>query len=313
MHGDAPTEEGKRDWYTSIRTAYGPRLAAMREELDCVPRDGSGASIPGVWIERSMPDERPILRWVLDDGFSRRDEEIRKRLCNEWIERELRPQLDAWRPERAAVGMDFARHRHFTIIMPAEIDHALMRHARFLIELSHVPTRQQEQILWALLDHVCDMRRTWSCAIDATGPGQTIAEYTADRYGAADHDRPEIGGHIYQVNLSPKWYGTWMQPWVDSFEDGTATYPRDANLEADFRAVEEIDGIPRVPKIESRDLREPELYRHGDGAIAAALMWYASLHQKASLFEWTPASRLSDRWDARGRGQRNQIEQSGVW
>ena len=48
MKGIAATEEGKKEWYTAIRAAYGPRKAAMREELDVIPRDGDGSAIPSV-------------------------------------------------------------------------------------------------------------------------------------------------------------------------------------------------------------------------------------------------------------------------
>ncbi|WP_262143898.1 transposase, partial [Serratia ficaria] len=50
MKGEVATIEGKEAWYNRIRNAYGPRKAAMREELDAIPRDGNGVCIPGVWI-----------------------------------------------------------------------------------------------------------------------------------------------------------------------------------------------------------------------------------------------------------------------
>ncbi|HHA2589145.1 TPA: hypothetical protein ACOEOC_004673, partial [Stenotrophomonas maltophilia] len=53
---------------------------------------------------------------------------------------------------RWAIGMDFARHRHFSVIKPAKVGQDLRRDVPFLIEMANAPTRQQEQILWALLD-----------------------------------------------------------------------------------------------------------------------------------------------------------------
>jgi phage FluMu gp28-like protein len=55
--------------------------------------------------------------------------------------------------------------------------------------------------------------------------------------------------------------------------------PRDIGLENDLRAVEEIDGIPMVQKVERKDLKDPELYRHGDGAIALVMAEYAALNK----------------------------------
>ena len=56
MKGTPATAEGKKEWYSKIRNAYGVRKAAMREELDAIPRDGSGVSLPGVWIENAMAE-----------------------------------------------------------------------------------------------------------------------------------------------------------------------------------------------------------------------------------------------------------------
>ncbi len=72
MKGEKATQAGKKRWYNRIRNAYGPRKAAMREELDVIPRDGSGVSIPGVWIEKAMREARPVIRLHLDDDFVKR-------------------------------------------------------------------------------------------------------------------------------------------------------------------------------------------------------------------------------------------------
>lgn len=310
IKGVEPTLEGKKQWYTEFRSSYGPRTAAMREELDVIPRDGAGVSIPGVWIENAMPEQRPVLRITCDDEFANLDETSRMRWGEDWVKTHLTPVLETLiqRDRYYAVGMDFARHRHFSVILPAQITPLLRRDAPFVIEMANVPTRQQEQVLWALLDYL----KRWTFAGDASGPGQTLMEYTGDRYGRADPKEPSKGGRVHEVQLSRKWYAEWMKPWIDSFQDGTATYPRDESLEADFRAVEDIDGIPMVPKADRKDLKEPELYRHGDGAIAAALMWYASLH-KSSQIEWTSAPKKSSRWDGEDNDSDFNIATKGGW
>ncbi|CUR45536.1 Phage terminase, large subunit [Alloalcanivorax xenomutans] len=276
MQGKTATEAGKRAWYERIRNAYGPRKAAMREELDAIPRDGTGLAIPGVWIERAMPEVRPVLRLVLDDDFAKKPEEERIAWAADWIQRNLLPLAELLDPQSEHVfGMDFARHRHFSVLLPAALSSTLNRDAPFVIEMANVPTRQQEQILWALIDL---LPKFAGGAIDATGPGQTIAEYTGGRYGDG----------IHQVVLSRKWYGEWMPKFVGAFEDSTITLPRDKSMEADMRAIEMIDGIPMVPHVDRRDMKEPELFRHGDGAIAGALMWFASLHRTIESFGYRP-------------------------
>lgn len=265
MRGWEPTLERKKAWYQRIRDLYGPRKAAMREELDVIPRDSGGVCIPGVWIESAMREARPVERIVLDDDFVAHTEGDRRQWASAWIKHHLMPligRLD--RDQRHVFGMDFARHRDFSDIAPVAIGQRLERRVPWVIEMQNVPTRQQEQILWAMIDA---LPRFGGGAMDATGPGQTLAEYTADRYGH---------GVIHQVVLNRPWYGEHMPRMIQGFEDGIYDIPRDADLEGDLRAVEEIDGIPMVPAVRRKDLKDPELYRHGDFAIALALAHYAS-------------------------------------
>ncbi|WP_088699708.1 hypothetical protein [Halomonas campaniensis] len=299
MRGIEPTLEGKRDWYEAIRSAYGPRKAAMREELDVIPRDGEGSAIPSVWIEQAMPEVRPVLRIVFDDDFPKRSERDREAWCDKWIAANLAPVLSEAMNRftgRWAIGMDFARHRHFSVITPAKVNQELSRHAPFLIELANAPTRQQEQILWFMLDKLTN----WTFAGDATGPGQTLMEYTGDRYGRAELNPDNgsySGGPVHEVSLSRKWYGEWMSKYISLFEDGFITMPRDASLEDDHRAVEYVDGIPMVPRIERKDLKDADLVRHGDGAIAGALMNFAATNPSGGLIEFTPAPLPGSRQD----------------
>mgnify|MGYP005837099923 CR=1 FL=1 len=269
MKGEDPTPEGKEKWYTGIRNAYGPRKAAMREELDAMPRDGAGIAIPGIWIDNAMPEVRPVVRLVLDDDFVMRPEEERKAWCEQWIQENIEPLIAQLDPSLQHVfAQDFARHRDFSIIKPLAITSSLRRVVPWVIEMNKVPTRQQEQILWYIIDHLPNFR---GGAMDATGSGQTLAEYTADKYG---HDV------IHQVTLSRSWYGIWMAKMIQWFEDGVIDLPRDVNIEQDLRAIVDIDGIKMVPDVRQRDMKEPELFRHGDAAITLCLACFASLNMK---------------------------------
>lgn len=273
MKGWTPTKEAKRDWYERIRKAYGPRISIMREELDVVPRDGGGQAIPGVWIEAAMREVRPVLRITLPDTFAALPEDQRKEWAQGWIQLHLKPLLAKLNPARRHVyGQDFARHRDFSILTPYEIGLDLMRRAPFIIEMHNVPTRQQEQILWALIEGLPNF---CGGAMDASGSGQTLAEYTADRFGA---------DKIHQVVLSQAWYRDWMPKFVGAFEDGMIDLPRDADIESDLRALEESDGIIKVPDVRVKDSKDAELMRHGDAAIALALAWFASLNRVEERF-----------------------------
>ncbi|EMG2555073.1 MULTISPECIES: hypothetical protein [Klebsiella] len=278
MKGETATVEGKKTWYNRIRNAYGPRKAAMREELDAIPRDGNGICIPGVWIERAMPEERPVIRLALDDDFIHMTEAERASWGNDWIDRELRPVMaETLNPElRHVFGMDFARHRHFSSIVPMAIMQNLCRDVPFLLELNNVPSALQQQILFWIIEH---LPRQSGGAMDATGPGMVLAEYTADRYG-----RPRIA----EITLNRKWYGFWMPKFTGLFEDSMIILPRDENTAQDLRAVENIDGVPMVASLEKKDLKDPELVRHGDTAIAGCLANYAALNLATEIaFEST--------------------------
>lgn len=268
MKGWTPTAEGKKAWYTRIRSAYGPRLAAMREELDAIARDGNGVCIPGVWIEQAMTRERPVLRLTLNDDFIHMAEEERKSWCDDWISQSLAPVMESTLDVqlRHVFGMDFARHRHFSAIWPMAITQTLRREVPFVIELNNVPSAMQQQILYWFIEH---LPRFSGGSMDATGPGMVLAEYTADRFG-----RPRIA----EVTLNRKWYGVWMPKFTQSFEESTIDIPRDENIAQDLRAVESVDGVQMISPLERKDLKDPDLVRHGDSAMAGCLAWHASLN-----------------------------------
>lgn len=265
MRGWTPSEDGKRQWYNRIRRAYGPRKAQMAEELDAIPRDGNEMCIPMIWVERAMREERPVLRLAVDDAFNAWEPDERKGWMDDWIGRHLRPLLDGLEagPDYVA-GMDYARHRHMSVIFPLAILQNLRRKAPFVLEINNCPKAQQQQALWAVCRALPNFR---GAAIDASGPGQGIAEDTAD----------ELGAHlVHQVTLNRPWYGLWMARMVEQFESDFYDLPADLDLSNDFRAVALVDGVPMVPKRERKDFKDPDLVRHGDGAIALCLAEFAA-------------------------------------
>jgi len=266
MKGWKATPDGKQAWYNKIRNGYGTRKAAMREELDAIPRDGNGVCIPGVWIDQAMVAGRKVLRLALDSDFTNKSNAEREAFATDWIERYLKPELAKLdRTQRHVFAQDFARHRDFSVAGPMALHQDMRRSVPFVIEMNNVPTRQQEQILWALID---GLPRRCGGAMDATGSGETIAEYTGDKYGDS----------VQQVKLSRAWYGTWMPKLIQGHEDGMIDYPADADLASDVRAIEDIDGIPQIAAVRRKDLKDPDLYRHGDFAVFLMLAWFATLN-----------------------------------
>jgi len=272
-----------------VRGAYGANKAAMAEELGAIPREGAGVAIPGILILKAMREARPVLRLALDANFAARSTAYRESWCQDWITEHLAPLCEQLDPaQQHVLGEDFARHMDLTVLAPLAIAERAVRRCPFLVELSTVPTRQQEQILWYLIAHLPRFRKA---AMDATGPGQTLAEYTADRFGAS---------RIEQVQLNIAWYREHMVPFQAAFEDGLIDLPRDTDVENDLRALALIDGVIRLPKQRTTGVAGAAT-RHGDAAIAVALAYHASL-QRAAPIEWTPAAAKSARWDGREDG-----------
>ena len=288
VKGWTPTAEGKKDWYLRVRKAYGSNKAAMREELDCIPREGSGVAIPGIIIEACMTEVRPILRLALDNDFVLKGETYRISWCDEWIRIHLKPLCEALDPDRDHVfGSDYARYCDFAVTGPLSIEQDLTRRCPFLIEMHNVPTRQQEQIIWFMVDHLPRFR---GGAMDATGNGQTIAEYTADKYG-----RPLIE----EITLNDSWYRENMGSFEDAFADQTIDIMRDADVLNDIRALEQIDGIIKLPKLKIKDTKDATLQRHGDSAIMLALAWYKSRNLTGGPIEYET---VTERRAFAGRG-----------
>ncbi|MBK1614959.1 hypothetical protein CKO44_15935 [Rubrivivax gelatinosus] len=280
MNGTSPTAEGKKAWYAKIRNGYGVRKAAMREELDAIPRDGSGVVLPGVWIEAAMPVARPVLRLALDDDFAALPDVERRSYVADWIRRYLDPVLESLDPkQRHVFGQDYARHRDFSIFLPLALTSGLKRVAPFIVEMNKVPGRQQKQIVW----HVIPRLPNWGGgAFDATGSGETMAEDTADEFGAT---------RVHQIKLNRAWYGTWFPKYIQLFEDGMLELPRDENIAADHRQIEDVDGITLVTSLRRQDLKDPDLQRHGDSAVAGCLAQYAALNLSAPI-EFAAGARL---------------------
>lgn len=275
MQGKPVTAAGKEDWYSRIRKAYGPRKSAMYEELDTVPRDGDGSAIPGLWIERAMKAVRPVLRLSFDDDFKSWPVEIRTREIDAWIKRELTPCIAALnKTEPHYFGMDFARKGHLSVIAPLIKKGDLRRQVPFVIELHNCPILQQQQVLWHLIAQLPGFS---GGAMDATGPGQNIAELTWEKWN-----------NVEQVTLSNAWYRDNMTAFVQTFEDDMMDIPRDHQHDSDLRDLERIDGIIKLPKGTTEN--DEGIARHGDYAIALALADFAARTIKADVAAFTPTN-----------------------
>jgi phage FluMu gp28-like protein len=251
------------------------------EEYCCVPKAGGGAYLSRALIESRM-EPAPVLRYTGTAAFNAMPKARRRIEMEAWLKENIKPLLEQLNPnDDHVLGEDFARSGDLTVLAPGAIKSDLRRVVPFLVELQNVPFDQQKQVIYFIIDGLPRFR---GGAFDARGNGQMLAEEVADDYGAQ---------RIHQVMLSQSWYLANMPHLKAAFEDDTITIPKDKEVVDDLRAVQVIKGIPKVPDGNTGDSKKK---RHGDAAIALAMMWFASL-QDGYVIEYTAAPLNKSRWD----------------
>jgi phage FluMu gp28-like protein len=264
--GKTWTAEGEAAWRAEIRAFYGDGAA---EELDVIPRAGGGKFLPLHLIEARASREIPVLRWRCDDAFVHLPAHIRTAAALAWCETVLRPHLVALHPMlRSAFGLDFGRMGDLSVMWPVQVQPDLRRATPFTVELRNVPFDQQREIVFYVADR---LPRLSAGALDRTGNGAFLAEVVMQRYGAH---------RIEGIHLTEGWYRDHMPKLKAAFEDDTFAIPADAEVVDDFRALEMVRGVARVPDRRSvakgEDKDKAGAQRHGDAAIAGALAIYAA-------------------------------------
>ncbi|MEX3556419.1 MAG: terminase family protein [Burkholderia gladioli] len=184
--------QAEANWAEDLRSKYRPNDA---EELDCVPSKSGGVYLSSVLIESRMSPDGKVLRYACVEGFEQQSDAARASLTQDWLDTEVKPLLDALpHTARSSAGMDFGRSGDLSVLLPLLELQALQRVCPFLIEMRNVPFKQQEQIVFYVLDN---LPRFSYGAFDARGNGQYLAEVAMQRYGS---------GSIAQVMLSNSWY-----------------------------------------------------------------------------------------------------------
>lgn len=254
------TLEGERQWAAGIRAFYGDDA---EEELDCVPKNGSGAWLSRVLIEQCMSADIPVLRLEKPAEFTFLPKWQRQGEILEWCEELLKPHIDTIPSnQETSLGGDFGRTGDLSVFYPLAQQQNLKRRMPFLIELRAMPFDCQRLILFYLLEHLPRFRHA---ALDARGIGAQLAEEAAQQFGQS---------MVSRVMATEDWYRNHMPPYKSAFEDRMIEIAQDADVLNDHRAVKVIKGVARVPELRTTDAAKKK--RHGDTAIAGALAWYAS-------------------------------------
>lgn len=243
------------EWVADVYAFYGD---AAKEELDCVPSQGGGTYLSLAVLEQRSRSGVPVLRLAYAPEYVKTAEHIRLMDSLAWCEREIAPLLAQLPPGAwTYYGMDFARSGDLSVICVLVQDQDTRKRVAFLVELRGVPFKQQEQILFFIVDGLPGFM---AGAHDARGNGQQLAESAAVRYG---HER------IAEVMLTEGWYRDNMPGLKADLEDGSLyDIPADRDVIGDLRAFRVIGGVARIPDTRTTDSQGK---RHGDAGIAIAL------------------------------------------
>jgi phage FluMu gp28-like protein len=291
-------------WSAARESAWRGELMAeydsdAEEELLCIPSVSSGVFLPSALIEARMKDNIPVLRWDRRQSVIERDNIGLLKDAEDWIVGELSPVMARLDPAlMSCFGEDFGRTGDLTVIWPLQLAPNLVRRTPFVVELRNVPFKQQEQVLFYIVDR---LPKFFGGAMDARGNGQYLAEEAALRYGT----------RVEQVMLSVEWYRENMPRYKAAFEDGKIELPRHADILADHRLLRMEQGVARLTE---RRLRGHDgNQRHGDSAIAGALAYYAS-YMNNQEFAYTAVSGRRSRRELGGEAdEHGAFTASRIW
>lgn len=257
MLGARLKEKTRAAWEEKIRGQYGGDAA---EELDCVPRMGSGVYIPRTIVERCQRAGIPVIRyakpmeWMLDD----------KRLdqARAWIADNLKPLIDSLPRLRTVFGLDFGRSGDLSYISALQDQSAGKWREAFALELRRIPFDVQQLIVFFLID---ELPLFHHAKFDARGNGQQLAEAALQKAGPA---------RIECVMASPSWYAANFPPYKSALEDASIEIAPGEDVIADHRRAILKNGYPAMD--DGRDKGSDGEYRHGDGVIARVMAWAAA-------------------------------------
>lgn len=298
--GIAWSQAAEDAWVSQAYSFYGDDAA---EELDVVPSSSGGKYLSLALISQRMvpawsadhPDGPALVRGKWDDAFAYLAEDVRRYAIAAWLAEHVEPHLQRLDGDRRHVfGQDFARSSDLSVITVAAEQADMSHQVRLVIELGNCPFSSQQQILFCVIN---GLRRFRGGAMDATGNGAALAEAAAQRYGTE---------MIEQVKISAGWYLAHMPKLKAGLQDGTLHgIPRDDALRDDLRAIQLVQGVPMVPKVNTASAAArgqaaegggKGQKRHGDFAVSLLMAEYA-FHREAGEIAWQPVPGRRDAWD----------------
>lgn len=268
VSGETPTPEGKAKF---IEDTYGQYGAGSSQELDCIPSRSGGSWLAYDLIERAERPGVPVLRLSFDDAFAYKPDHIRRAEVEDWCRAHLLPLLEQLDGRPIGVGDDFARSGDLSVIWLLRELQDRSWETPFIVEMRNVPYEEQLFVRRYILSRL----RLWRAKVDANGNGANSAERLAQIFGAS---------RVEGVKAREDWYRDQGPPLKSRFEDGRIGIPQDADVAADIRQAQMINGVVGLPKTRTKAKGEDaakaagKVMRHGDAFIAL-------IHASAALRE----------------------------
>lgn len=258
--------EEEQAWVNDVYSFYGD---AADEELDVIPSKGGGR-----WLSQALLEQRqkdlPIIRWSAPKNFEQWSEEARHAEIQTLFDDVIQPLIVSIpRKYRSYYGLDFARRSDLCVFWPLIEHQDTRKHCPFVLELSNMPYKQQEQLFKLIAKALPNFSKG---AHDATGNGGYLAEAM----------QLAFGDKIEAIHLSEGWYREHTPHFKAALEDGDLVdIPKDKDIMDDHRAFVLVNGVARIPQ--KRVTGSDGLKRHGDSAIAHLLADYASKNPSAPI------------------------------
>lgn len=257
------SEDAEEVYEEEVRESYVSAEDAA-EELDCVPKRGSGAYFSRMLIEACQKDGIPILRYSKPTEFVLAADRLK--VTQEWIDAHLKPVIDSMPTEmRTVFGQDFGRSGDLSVIWPLQEVTPLLWRMPFLLEMRNIPFDCQELITNYIGDNLPLFHHA---KFDARGNGQQIAEQAMQRWGAQ---------RVECFMASTSAYAELFPRYKNAYEGRNIVVAKSEDIIADHRSVVLVKGNPTMSghRLKGSD----GMFRHGDTAVAGVLAWAATLQE----------------------------------
>jgi phage FluMu gp28-like protein len=275
VKGEEWNKDKQQEWIEQIYEFYGDDAS---EELDVIPKSGSGVFLTRSQIEAVMENSIPVVRLEEKNDFSEQSLISRKQKIEAWCEDYLNSIILNFRRDRATyLGMDFARSNDLTVLWFIQETNDLRLETILVVELRNIPHANQSQILNYIVHR---LPKFSAGALDGTGIGNAVAESARDEFGKS------IESIIFGAQTNT-FYRELMPKFLAYFQDRNITIPKDKEIMEDLRLIRLEKGIARIPNERTKDKLGNQ--RHGDAAMALILAVHAVKNISTLSYDWMPA------------------------